>query len=76
MARIVNLDVNDSGSWRRVSSFDLDEADGDQLQQASDALLRQSNYRKLRARIVAAGETGALMHWTREQGWKVNAVAA
>lgn len=76
MARIVNLDVNDSGSWRRVSSFDLDEADGDQLQQASDALLRQSNYRKLRARIVAAGDTGALMYWTREQGWQVNEVAA
>lgn len=75
MARIVNLDVNDSGAWRRVSSFDLDEADGDQLQHASDALLRLSNYRKLRARIVTAGEMAPLMAWSRHEGWKIIEVA-
>ena len=76
MARIVNLDVNDSGAWRRVTSFDLDELEGAELENHSDALLRICSVRRIRARIVPAGETGALMYWTREDGWRVNEVAA
>lgn len=44
--RIVNLEVNDSGAWRRVSSFDLDTFEEGQLEYAAQQLLELSNHKK------------------------------
>lgn len=68
--RIVNLDINDNGSWRRVSSFDLDSAPAGDLEDATHRVLSLSDNAKLRARlIIPGGDTAPLMTWTRGTGW-------
>lgn len=65
-----NLDVNDSGGWRRVMQFNAaDDSVSDQVLQAADMLLKNSNYSRLRARIIIPGDTAALMVWERATGW-------
>ena len=40
-----NLDVNDSGGWRRVMQFNAaDDGVSDQVLQAADMLLKNRNY--------------------------------
>lgn len=70
MARTIQLEVNDSGAWRRVTSFDIDTlADGD-LEHSADALLQLSDNAKLRARIILRGDTAPLLTWARGEGWR------
>lgn len=69
--RLVNLEVNDSGGWRRVSSFDLDTFEDGELEWCAEALLRMSANRKLKARIIPAGALEVpLVHWTAADGWR------
>lgn len=71
MARLVNLDVNDSGSWRRVSQFDLDDFEDGALEHAAEKLLELSTNTRLRARIIMPGlDTTPLVTWSREDGWR------
>lgn len=70
MARVINLDVNDSGAWRRVASFDLDEFEGGQLEHVVDVLLGMATNEKLKARLIIPGDTAPLMTWTRQGGWE------
>lgn len=70
MSRIVHLDVNDAGGWRRVTSFDLyDFEDGD-LEHHAQQLLELSANDNLRARIIIAGDTAPLVTWSRKDGWR------
>lgn len=69
-ARIVHLDVNESGGWRRVASFDLDQFEDGALEQAAQALLELSNNQKIKGRIIAPGDTAPLVLWTRTDGWR------
>lgn len=66
MSRIVNLDVNESGAWKRVTSFDLDYFEDGELEHCADALLRLSSNPKLKARIIAPGEVAPLMTWSND----------
>ena len=68
--RLVNLDVNDSGSWRRVTQFDLDTFEDGDLEVCAEHLLQLSSNPKLRARIVIPGDDMPLVTWNREDGWR------
>jgi len=68
--RLVNLEVNDSGAWRRVSAFDLDDFDDGALEFAAEKLLELSTNEKLRARLIMPGDTAPLLVWRRAEGWR------
>ena len=68
MTKPVNLDVNDSGSWRRVMTFDAD--DGDDVMHLAEQLLRWSSNDKLRARLIIPGDTAPLETWSKVDGWR------
>jgi len=68
--RIVHLEVNEAGGWRRVASFDLDQFEDGALEHAAQALLELSNNPKIKARIIAPGDTAPLVLWTRADGWR------
>lgn len=72
MSRPINLDINNSGSWKRVASFDLDELGilGDlDLQTAVDRLFSMSKNEKIGARLIMPGDTAPLVTWTKSEGW-------
>lgn len=68
--RIVNLEVNEKGSWRRVTSFDLSSVGSFYLADAADHLLSLSDNPKLTARITRADTQAPLMIWSRTDGWR------
>jgi hypothetical protein len=68
--RIVNLEVNDSGAWRRVASFDLDWLEDGELEDCADALLTLSRNTKLKARIIAPGDVAPLLTWKHGDMWR------
>jgi len=68
--RIVHLDVNDNGAWRRVTSFDLDAFEDGDLELCAEHLLEMSANEKLRARIIMPGDTAPLLRWNRVDGWR------
>lgn len=70
--RLVNLDVNDSGGWRRVTSFDIDTFEDGELEHAAEKLLEMTSNQRLKARIIPAGDPLAvpLLTWTRDDGWR------
>lgn len=68
--KIVNLEVNDSGAWRRVTSFDLATFDDGQLEHHAEALLEMSDNAKLKARIIIPGDTAPLVTWDKTDGWR------
>jgi hypothetical protein len=70
MSRIVNLEVNDSGAWRRVASFDLDWQEDGELEDCADALLTLSRNTKLKARIIAPGDLAPLLTWKHGDMWR------
>lgn len=70
MSRIVNLEVNDSGSWRRVTSFDIDWLQDGDLEHCADALLGLSSNQKLKARIIAPGDVAPLLVWKHGDTWR------
>ena len=69
MAKPVHLEVNDSGGWRRVMTFDAD--DGDEVLHLFDQMLRRSINGRLKARVSMPGTLEALQTWHREHGWRV-----
>ncbi len=66
----LHLEVNDAGGWRRVMSF----ADGVVTRRAvmsnAEYLLECSDSPRIRARIIAPGDTAPLVTWTAADGWK------
>lgn len=67
---IMHLEVNDSGGWRRVMSFDGDASTRLAVMQNAYYMLNCSNNPKLRARIIAPGDTAPMVTWTVADGWK------
>jgi hypothetical protein len=76
MSRTVNLEVNEKGAWRRVTSFDLDKIQDGDLEYLTDALFSLSNNDKLAARIIAPGDVAPLMIWKHGDTWREWRVAA
>ena len=74
--RIINLEVNDAGAWKRVTSFDLDTFEDGDLEHCAHSLLELSSNKKLKARLIAPGDTAPLMIWDHEHGWEEWRVAA
>lgn len=70
MNRPINLDVNDSGSWRRVTTFDLNDFDDGELEHAAERLLELSTSAKIKARLIVPGDTAPLVTWNRVDGWE------
>lgn len=68
--RIVHLEVNDSGGWRRVTSFDLDTFEEGDLEVCAEHLLQLSAHEHLKARIIVPGDTAPLVTWSRETSWR------
>ncbi len=67
--RIVNLEVNDSGAWRRVTSFDLDTFEEGDLEHCAHHLLQLSSNKNLKARIIMPGDLAPLLRWSAKDGW-------
>lgn len=73
MTKPCHLEVNDSGGWRRVMTFDATEDDdADSVMHLADQLLRWGTNQRLKARIIMAGgvDTAPLMTWTVDDGWR------
>ena len=66
----LHLEVNDAGGWRRVMSFANLTGTLREVMHAADYLLRLSDSERIRARIIAPGDTAPLMTWTADGGWK------
>ena len=66
----LHLEVNDAGGWRRVMSF----ADGVVTRRAvmsnNPPTAECSDSPRIRARIIAPGDTAPLVTWTAADGWK------
>jgi hypothetical protein len=67
--RLVNLEVNDSGAWRRVTSFALNDFEDGDLELRASHLLSLSSNPKLKARLIIPGDIAPLLSWTRDTGW-------
>jgi hypothetical protein len=68
--KLVHLEVNEAGAWKRITSFPLDFfSDGD-LEICAGNLLELSANTKLKARIIEPGSTHPLVNWTYETGWQ------
>jgi hypothetical protein len=67
---ILHIEVNDSGGWRRVMSFEHTAATLDNVQLRAAYLLMESDSHRIRARIIAPGDTAPLMTWTAADGWR------
>lgn len=71
MSKRVHLEVNDSGGWRRVMSFDAQhDDDADTVMHLADQLLRWGDNPRQRARIIIPCDTAPLMTWCRRDGWR------
>jgi hypothetical protein len=69
--RLVYLDVNDSGGWRRVTSFNLNDFEDGDLELHAQQLLEMSSNPRLKARIIIQGGLAMpLVTWDREDGWR------
>lgn len=68
--RIVHLEVNDSGGWRRVSTFNLDDFEDGDLELCAEHLLQMSTNERIKARVIMPGDTAPLVTWTRQDGWR------
>jgi len=70
MSRTVNLEVNDSGAWRRVTSFNLDAFEDGDLEYLVEQLLCESTSDKIKARLIIPGDVAPLVDWNKADGWK------
>ena len=68
--RIIHLDINEKGAWRRVTSFDLDSFEEGDLEHCAHGLLELSANKNLKARLTIPGDTAPLMTWTHAEGWQ------
>lgn len=69
--RIINLDINEKGAWRPVTSFDLDSFEEGDLEHCAHGLLELSANKQLKARLIIPGDTSPLLVWNHELGWSV-----
>jgi hypothetical protein len=67
--RIINLDINEKGAWRRITSFDLDMFEDGDLEHCAHSLLELSQNKNIKARLIIPGDTAPLMYWSHGEGW-------
>lgn len=67
--RIVHLEVNDSGGWRRITSFNLNDFEDGDLELCAEHLLQMSTNERIKSRVIMPGDTAPLVTWTRQDGW-------
>jgi hypothetical protein len=70
MKKIVYLEVNESGAWKRVMSTDLQTFDDGDLEFAAEKLLALSDNPRIKARIIVPGDSAPLLIYTRDNGWR------
>lgn len=68
--RIINLEVNESGAWKRVTSFPMTWFEDGDLESCADSLLELSANTKLKARLIVPGNTAPIMCWKHGDGWR------
>lgn len=71
--RKVGVDMNLSGAWRSLGTFDLDKADIDAVLDAAETIvLNQTNGATGKLRTTDAAQTPpmVLQYWTRDKGWE------
>ena len=67
--RPVNLQVNTSGAWRNVLTFDA-SIEGDILTLAERLFSHEACLaRNTTLRVIMPGDTAPLMHWEPDGGW-------
>ncbi len=71
MTTLVHLDVNDSGAWRRVLTFDS-TAPGvmEWVTFLAERLLRNGQPKPPRARLHDAAGDRTLSYWSESDGWR------
>lgn len=67
---VVHLEVNDSGAWRRVTSFARDDFEDGGLEHAASMLLDMTANARLLARIIVPGSTAPLVTWSPQDQWR------
>jgi len=68
--RLVNLDVKETGAWKRVASFDLDTFEDGDLEHCANSLLELTANKNLKARLIMPTDTAPLLLWSHGDGWK------
>lgn len=66
----LHLEVNDAGGWRRVMSFASVSGTLREVMSNAGYLLSLSDSTRIRARIIAPGDTAPMVTWTVADGWK------
>lgn len=71
MTRPCKLQINQSGAWRDIIRFNLDDVDVEALQVAAANLVNIANPTgKATLRIVTDnGLPATLIHWDAQKGW-------
>lgn len=71
--RKVGVDMNLSGAWRSLGTFDLDKADIDAVLDAAETLVvNQANGTTGKLRVTDAQQMPpmVLMYWSKAKGWE------
>lgn len=68
--RIVHLEVNDSGGWRRITSFEVEAWEEGDLETCAQHLLEMSTNPRLKARVIIPGDSAPLVTWSMKDGWR------
>ena len=70
--RLCNLAINNSGSWKNIVTFDIDQDGIDDLLLAAATIARASHLkRKPTLRVaIADGVAAPLKHWSVDTGWR------
>lgn len=71
--RKVGVDMNLSGAWRSLGTFDLDKADIDAVLDAAETLVLNQAHGttgKLRVTDAAQMPPMVLQYWSKAKGWE------
>lgn len=71
--RLVGVDMNLSGAWRSLGTFNLDKADIDAVLDGAEAIVvNQANGTGGKLRIVDAADERkpVLMYWSQAKSWE------
>jgi hypothetical protein len=67
---LVHFEVNTSGAWKRVLSFEIVDFEEGNVEAMTDDLMHLSVGAKTTARIILPGVIQPLCIWNREHGWR------
>lgn len=71
MTRPAKLQINQSGAWRDVLRFDIDQLVNEAaFLEAADKMMRSTGSMKTMRIVSDESLPGRLMYWNAEHGWK------